>query len=192
MFVIRAAGSFDFWWWMSANLILFTGLSAILFRDYLPGVSVDFTSGLPRKLILGVVSAFLLYLVFLLGNFISGQIIPNASSEIDSIYAFKGGASSWRILILMLLVIGPGEELFWRGFLQEQLSKRMGRVSGYLLATVLYTGVHVFTGNFILIMAALVAGAFWGWMYLKFRSIAANVISHVIWDITIFLLIPIS
>lgn len=62
------------------------------------------------------------------------------------------------------------------------------------------SGIYAFKGNasnlriflLILVMAALVAGIFWGWMYYRFRSVAANVVSHVVWDIVIFLIIPIS
>jgi membrane protease YdiL (CAAX protease family) len=54
----------------------------------------------------------------------------------------------------------------------------------------LYTGVHIFTGNFMLVMAAFICGLFWGWMYLKYNSMVINVVSHTVWDIVVFLVLP--
>lgn len=192
MFIFQELGSFDFWWWMSSNLLLFIGASAILFKDYLPLILVDVRKQLPMKILWGIISAAFLYVVFLAGNYFSNLLFDFASTEISGIYDFKGEASRLRILLLMLLIIGPGEELFWRGFLQDRLMKRMKPVYGFFTATFLYTLVHVLTGNFMLVMAALVAGFFWGWMYYRYRSIIANVVSHVVWDIAIFLVIPIG
>ena len=192
MFRFQGIGWFDFWWWMSSNLVVILFLSTLLLRGHCRVLAGDFSRHLPSKLLLGLGSAVLLYLIFLLGNYLSGILIPGAAGSIDSIYHFKGNASALRILILMMLVIGPGEELFWRGVLQHHLMEKFGPYPGYLLATLLYALVHVLTGNFMLIMAALVAGIFWGWMYLRFRSIAANVVSHVVWDIAIFLVLPIT
>lgn len=192
MFIVNSLGSFDFWWWMTSNLVLMICVSAFIYKDYFPAIIKDFSESIPKKLMWGVLSAVFLYLVFLVGNFFSNLLFTTAGSEISGIYAFKGDASRVRIFVLMLLVIGPGEELFWRGFLQDRLMKRFKPIYGFIIATALYTLIHVLTGNFMLVMAAMVAGLFWGWMYYRFRSIAANVISHVIWDITIFLLLPIS
>lgn len=192
MFIINHVGRFDFWWWMTSNLLLLTGISAILFKDYIPGMLKDFSTGFIKKFLWGIISAVVLYLVFLAGNYFSNLLFSTAESEISGIYAFKGDASRLRIFLLMLLVIGPGEELFWRGFLQDRLMRRFKPIYGFIIATTLYTLVHVLTGNFMLIMAALVAGLFWGWMYYRFKSIAANIISHIVWDITIFLILPIS
>lgn len=192
MFVFQEIGRFDFWWWMSTNIVLAIAASSLVLKQYIPETLSDFKKKLLLKFMWGILSAAFLYLVFLAGNFFSNLIFSTASTEISGIYDFKGDASKLRIFLLMLVIIGPGEELFWRGFLQEQLMRRMKPVYGFILATVLYTAVHVLTGNFMLVMAALIAGVFWGWMYYRFRSIAANVISHVVWDIAIFLVIPIG
>jgi len=192
MFVFQEIGRFDFWWWMSSNIILSLTATLLLFKQYVPEILADFKKKFLLKFIWGIISAAFLYLVFLAGNYFSNLMFSSASNEIAGIYDFKGDAGKLRIFLLMLVIIGPGEELFWRGFLQEQLMRRMKPIYGFILAAVLYTAVHVLTGNFMLVMAALVAGVFWGWMYYRFRSIAANVISHVVWDITIFLIIPIG
>jgi hypothetical protein len=61
---------------------------------------------------------------------------------------------------------------------------------GFIFATVLYTVVHIATGNMVLVLAALICGLFWGWLYMRYQSMLINVISHTVWDIGVFLLLP--
>lgn len=190
MFVLHGIGVFDFWWWMTTNLVIFISISFITDWEYLYILRKDFCEIVWKKVGIGLLSAFVLYLVFFLGNYLSRLWFDFASTGIENVYKFKGDATGIRIAVLMLLIIGPGEELFWRGYLQRKFSSRYGRWTGLIIALVLYTGVHVFTGNFMLIMAALICGFFWAWMYLKYNSMLINIISHTVWDIVIFLVLP--
>ena len=190
MFVLHQIGPFDFWWWMSTNLVLLLAFCFLSDRDYLILLKKDISEGLGRKIGIGLISAFLLYLLFFIGNYLSRKWFDFAGSGIAGVYGFKGDAAGIRIALLMLLVIGPGEELFWRGYLQRKLSQKAGKWAGFIIALILYTGVHIFTGNIMLILAALICGLFWGWIYLKYNSMVINVISHTVWDVVVFLLIP--
>jgi hypothetical protein len=95
-----------------------------------------------------------------------------------------------RVVLLIALLIGPGEELFWRGFFQENAGARIGRPAGFILASLLYTSVHLASGNIMLILAAAVCGVFWGWLYLRFRSPLLNGVSHTVWDLLVFVVFP--
>jgi len=150
----------------------------------------DLSEGFLKKILFGLISAGILYLFFAAGNYISRLIFDFVDTDISRIYGFKGDALPLRILLLMTFIIGPGEELFWRGFLQRNIALRIGDVNGYFLTTVIYAGIHILTGNLMLVLAALVAGLFWGWIYMKYKSIVMNMVSHTIWDITVFLILP--
>ena len=65
-----------------------------------------------------------------------------------------------------------------------------GRVRGTALGVATYGGVHVVTGNFTLFGAATVAGLHWGLLYALGMPLGALIVSHVAWDIWIFLLQP--
>jgi membrane protease YdiL (CAAX protease family) len=190
MFVLHGLGRFDFWWWMSTNLITLISLSLFIDPSYRQFLKADFSSDVIRKVLFGLASAILLYFFFFAGNKLSRLLFDFAGQGISDVYAFKGDAEGIRIGILMLLVIGPGEEFFWRGFLQRHFQDRLGKWRGFILGTIIYTGVHVLTGNVMLIVAALVAGLFWGWMYMKYNSMVMNIVSHTIWDIFVFLILP--
>lgn len=190
MFVLHAAGPMDFWWWMSGNLIILIALSFVADRSYLAILRHDLATKTLAKTGIGLLSAAFLYLLFFAGNYLSRRWFDFAGTGIENVYDFKGNAPAIRIAALMILIIGPGEEIFWRGYLQRQFANRWGKWPGLIVSLVIYTGVHVLTGNFMLIMAALICGLFWGWLYMKHESMLINVISHTVWDITVFLVLP--
>ena len=143
-----------------------------------------------RHIIIGVLSAVGLYIVFYFGNIISGFLFPFKDAQVLSVYSNRSNGDLIWIGLLLLFIIGPGEEIYWRGFVQNTLSKRMGENKGYVVSVLLYAGVHIITGNVMLVIAAFVCGICWGWIYKKEKSLLPVIISHAIWDLTIFVIIP--
>jgi len=140
----------------------------------------------------GLVSAGLLYAIFWFGKTISGALMPFAATQIGGIYQKGIGTHTGIIAALLFFVTGPCEEIYWRGFLQKNLAARFGSWQGWLLATVIYAGVHIWSFNLMLIGAAGVAGAFWGAMYWRYNNLAPVIISHSIWSTVIFAVFPMS
>ena len=143
-----------------------------------------------RAIILGLVSAAALYLIFWTGKTVSAVIMPFSGQQIGGIYDKGAGTSMWLIALLLFFITGPAEELYWRGYLQKNLMVRFGRWQGWLLATVIYAAVHIWSFNFMLIGAAFVAGAFWVAMYLYYKNLAPVIISHSVWSAVIFAVFP--
>ena len=139
----------------------------------------------------GIASAVVLYGIFYLGNALSPYVVPGAHTQVGGIYDLGTGSDRILVFLLLLLITGPGEEIFWRGFLQEHLMRRLGKGGGFAVTTLIYGGVHVFSLNFMLIMAAVVAGAFWGGLYLWRRDLAMVIVSHSLWSAVIFAVFPI-
>ncbi len=61
-----------------------------------------------------------------------------------------------------------------------------------MAATLIYAGVHVFSANLMLILAALAAGTFWGLLYLWKRDPLVQITSHSLWSAVIFAVAPIE
>jgi uncharacterized protein len=190
LFMFRSVGPIDFWWWMSAVILLLIVYGTFLDRDYSPFLKKDLKDHLLGKIIAGIGAAFLLYSIFFLGNQISRYIFDFAGRNINAVYHFKGDAAPIRIVMLMALIIGPGEELFWRCFLQRRLSLHVGEWSGFIVSSCLYAGVHLASGNIMLFLAALVCGIYWGFLFHKYHSPVINVVSHTVWDIAVFIIFP--
>ena len=186
LFALRRMGGFDFWWWMSLNVAILVAFGLLSDKSYLNFIRKDLQEGRLKKIGLGIISAGLLYAVFFVGNEVSRMIFPFAGSEISQVYHFKQDASALRIILLMIFIIGPGEELFWRGFLQRHWQKRYGKIHGFVGASILYALVHVASGNIMLVLSAGVCGLFWGFLYLRYKSVLMICVSHTLWDIMIF------
>jgi membrane protease YdiL (CAAX protease family) len=70
--------------------------------------------------------------------------------------------------------------------------KKWGDFQGFVVGTFIYAGVHVFSFNLMLILAALLAGAFWGLLYLWKRDLWVQITSHSAWSAVIFAVAPIQ
>jgi membrane protease YdiL (CAAX protease family) len=144
----------------------------------------------PGEVALGVASAAALYATFRVGDAFARRFVPGGEDEIRDIYTLRTLRPRWEIATRLAAVIGPAEELFWRGLVQEALMVRFGRWSGAALAAMAYGGVHLVTGNFTLFGAAGIAGAHWCTLYAAGVPLGALVVSHVTWDVWIFLVQP--
>ena len=138
----------------------------------------------------GLIAAVVLYLIFWVGKTLSSCIFPFASHQIGAIYGKGAGFSTQAVFFILLFVTGPCEEIYWRGLLQRNLMSRYGEFTGWLLATMIYTGVHIWSFNFMLIGAAAVAGAFWGLLYMKLKRLDTLIICHSLWSACIFAVLP--
>ena len=144
-----------------------------------------------RSFLLGLLSAAVLYFMFFLGDTLAPFILPGAKTQVGGIYSLGFNTRKVLVFLLLFFVTGPGEEIFWRGFLQDRFMARWGNVPGCLITTIIYAGVHVFSWNLMLILAALVAGAFWGFLYLWKRDLLIQITSHSFWSAVIFAVAPI-
>ncbi len=176
---------------MSANLAILVSLSFIRDKSYWPMLLKDLREKRTEKIVIGSLSAVALYLIFLAGNEISRSILPFAAEGISGVYSFKHGASLSRIAILIVLLIGPGEEAFWRGFLQRHWTARAGSL-GWLGCAAFYAAVHAGSGNIILVLAALGCGLYWGALYARYHSLVLIAVSHTLWDVLIFIVFPLD
>jgi uncharacterized protein len=144
----------------------------------------------PRDLGVGLGTAAALYGIFRLGDRFARRVMPSGAEDIAEVYTRRWMAPRWFIVPAIALLIAPGEELFWRGLVNGYLMQRLGRVTGSALGAVIYSGIHLITGNLTLTGAAGIAGAFWSLQYLFEGRLPAVIVSHVTWDLWIFLVQP--
>lgn len=125
-----------------------------------------------------------------MGDRLTRRLLPFGGAEIAKIYRLRAIAPRWLIGLLLVAVIAPSEESFWRGLLQRALSRRLGVGRGAVVAALGYAGVHLAAGNLTLTGAAGVAGLVWSIQYALQRRLLPVIVSHVVWDVWIFLVAP--
>ncbi|MBI2772885.1 MAG: CPBP family intramembrane metalloprotease [Chloroflexi bacterium] len=135
-----------------------------------------------RDIPLGIAIAAGLFAIFQAGDRKAREMMPRGDDEIADIYALREIKPKEEIALRLATVIGPAEEIFWRGWLQRRI--------GWLPSAMAYGGAHLVTGNTTLIGAASVAGLYWGLLAAIGIPMGALIVSHSLWDIWIFLVQP--
>lgn len=176
----------NFWGTMCVSAIVLLTLTFFSEIKWWRGWRLDWKSAL-----VGVVLAAGLWAVFWIGDIVSSYLFDFARPQVDEIYGIRSGISPVLLSVLLLFLIGPAEEIFWRGYVQKSLSEKLGKNAGVVVATLVYAGVHIPSWNFMLVMASLVAGAVWGCVY-RFRpeKFGAVLVSHALWDAAVFVWFP--
>lgn len=189
MFSPWTSGITNFWLTMTGAALCLTTLATIFQRDSFKTIAKDLGW---KQLLGGIALAAVLWGVFWVGDKLSSLMFGFARGQVNNIYGMKVGLPSWLIAALLLLIIGPAEEIFWRGYVQRQLAHKWGENWGFVVATLVYTLIHIWSFNFMLVMAAMVCGIAWGGLYrLKPNWLPALIVSHAIWDACVFVVFPI-
>ncbi len=181
---------FNFWWMMTFSAVTLTLLGTWFGRSVAKVKQVQWSW--LRIAAVGIAIAAVLWMVFWIGDKVSSWMFSFARPQVGDIYAMKQGMPAWQIGMLLLFIIGPAEELFWRGYVQRTLCCQMNADAAFVLTLLAYTLVHVSSMNFMLVMASLVCGAAWGLLYrLRPNWFGAIVVSHAVWDAAVFVWFPI-
>lgn len=193
MFSPWTQGRPNFWIVMSCSAVILTSLGLAFTRDRQELSRIEKPM---LQIVGGIALAFFLWGIFWIGDKASSWLFDFARTEVDAVYSMKHGLPPWTIGLLLLFLIGPAEEFFWRGYVQRTLSRILGgrhpEDFAFLLTAVVYALVHIWSFNFMLVMAALVAGLVWGFIYrLCPKALPALIISHALWDVLVFVIFPI-
>lgn len=187
MFSPQTMPLINFWEMMAGSALTLAVLACLFDRNWLKESVWN-----PQSLLLGIALAAALWGVFWTGDKVAAWLFDFARPQVDMIYGLKESTNPLFLTLLLLLVTGPAEEIFWRGYVQRTISHRWNPNAGFAITTAVYALVHAASCNFMLIMAALVAGIVWGGLYRLFpRRLPVLIVSHAVWDAAVFVWFPI-
>jgi membrane protease YdiL (CAAX protease family) len=101
-------------------------------------------------------------------------------------------------LLFSIFVIGLGEEIFWRGFIQKKISDYSSMDAAIWLTAVLFAAIHFYIFAVIPINAGIcflvliaISGVCWGYLFKYFNNVWSAAISHgsaafIIWKYYFF------
>lgn len=139
--------------------------------------------------LVGVMSGIFLYLLFAFGKWMIEVTGLPLMEQLHALYTLVQPTAAIHYVWLFLIII-PGEEWFWRGFIVKRLLTRYTPMKAALFGTGLYAFAHVFAGSILLVLAALIAGFVWSYIYVKTRNLWIAIISHLVFDLFLLLLFP--
>src|SRR4051794_6778614 len=170
---------------------IFTGSLLILITFAMFQEDVEDEASFFSYLTIGALSGILLYSLFWLGVQVFDLLNLPFDNSIKKLYRWFAPSVFWQYLAL-ILVAAPGEELFWRGFVQKRLLRYFGPFASITIGALLYASVHIYSGTFILMLAAFLSGLIWGALYLWKKSMPLVIVSHIVFDIMIFIIFPLK
>ena len=186
MFSKWTAHWFNFWIGIAISAAILMMIAIVLRKEILKQFQFNW-----KSIGFGLLSAVALWIIFYFGEYFAGLLFGFAREQVDSIYSMKDGQNKLWIALGLLFVMGPAEEIFWRGYVQHSLIEKHGEWKAFFIATLIYSLIHIWSFNFILIMAAMICGIFWGLMYRYNKNLVPLIISHAVWDVAVFIVFPI-
>ena len=139
---------------------------------------------LRRPIITPIASGLLLAAVFVVGAFFI-RTIPALASLTEDVLGYARLGNLWIILVITL-VNGIAEELFFRGSLYAAI----GTWHPVLISTVLYALATIAGGNAVLVFAAALLGTVVALERRASGGILAPILTHITWSLGMLLVLP--
>ncbi|KMK76666.1 CAAX protease [Alkalihalobacillus pseudalcaliphilus] len=172
----------SFWMLFSISYVLLILIALLQSKPVIPlhhqhGWLVAFIGGIGIYLLFAIGKAFLILFQ-----------IPLLES-LEQLYQLVQ-PNSWIQWLCLFIIIIPGEELFWRYYVLNRALVQFSPQHSILLATLLYSAVHLFSGSILLVLAAFIAGFIWNVLYYYTKNIFAVIWSHIVFNICLLILFP--
>jgi uncharacterized protein len=137
-----------------------------------------------RPVISGTAIGVLLGGIFVLGGLIVREI-PAVAGLIARVLQFAH-QGSFLLIVLITVINGVAEEMFFRGALYTALGRRYPAA----ISTVLYVAATLASGNPMLGFAAIILGTVCAWERRASGGILAPMLTHFFWGLIMVLALP--
>uniref|UniRef100_A0A7C3SM01 CPBP family intramembrane metalloprotease n=1 Tax=Thermofilum pendens TaxID=2269 RepID=A0A7C3SM01_THEPE len=128
--------------------------------------------------------SLLLYLVFLAGGLLSRTL--GMWWQVERVYS---SLTYSPLEVLLIALIGFSEEVYWRGYLQEDLLVSRLRAPWWL-SSLPYSLVHLVSGMPLLVLAALPVGVVMGFLARRW-GVGTSALAHTAWLYIVLYLAPV-
>ncbi|MEG0260149.1 MAG: type II CAAX endopeptidase family protein [Lysinibacillus sp.] len=173
-----------FWYLYAFTLLVCTAIAILAgkFEDQLPTW---------QFLLFGIGYGTITYGIIRIGYWLAPYVDENLLRSVNKFLTTYGPQNIWHYVLLVFIVV-IGEELFWRGYVQQQL-KRFVRPAYAVLATSILCTLSIALSGFQLgMLAAFVASLIWGFLYEWRKSMPLIIVAHVVFVLLLFLVLPLT
>ncbi|MCV7315071.1 CPBP family intramembrane metalloprotease [Mycolicibacillus parakoreensis] len=122
--------------------------------------------------------------LFVLGAWATRQV--PAVAEAATGLVGRADESSLRLLVGLVVLNAIAEEMFFRGAVYTAVV----RFYPLVISTVLYTAVIAASGNWLLVVAAVILGTVCGVERRATNGVLAPVLTHLVWGLVVVLVLP--
>ncbi|WP_332649604.1 CPBP family intramembrane glutamic endopeptidase [Lysinibacillus sp. 54212] len=173
-----------FWYLYAFTLLVGIAISLIFgkFEDQLPTW---------QYLIYGTGYGTIAYGLVKLGYILLPYIDSSATKDINKFLATYGPSNIGHYLMLIFIIV-VGEEMFWRGFIQQGLKRFTTPLYAVFITAILFSLSLAISGFMPGALAAIFTGLLWGALYEWKKSLPLVIVSHIVFVVLLFLVLPIT
>lgn len=171
-----------FWYLYAFTLLVGIAVSLInsKYKDELPTWNY---------LIFGIGYGTILYGIVKLGHFIMPQLDNNFEKDLLQFLNTFAPQNIWHYLLLVFIIV-IGEEMFWRGYVQQKLKAFTRPIYAVFVTSLLFSLSLAISGFAAGAIAAFVTGIILGVLYEWKKSLPLIIIAHETFVILLFLVLP--
>ena len=171
-----------FWYLYAFTLLVGIAISLLArkFEDRIPTW---------QYLIFGIGYGTITYGLVKLGYMLMPYIDENAVNQIAKFLDVYGPQNIFHYLLL-IFIVAVGEEMFWRGYVQQQLKQFTSPFWAVIVTSILFSLSLALSGFMPGALAAIVAGILWGTLYEWKKSLPLIIVSHIVFVLLLFLVLP--
>jgi membrane protease YdiL (CAAX protease family) len=118
------------------------------------------------------------------------RLLPGLETYSAALYSVFRNAPPLAAVALPLIILG--EELVWRGAVQEAAARTRLPTLAPLAAAALYALAHAPAGSVLLTVLALICGLYWGLLRAVSGGLLAPLLAHLAWDAAVLLIRPLA
>lgn len=170
-------------YWLTLGLAAVWALGALLSGPLHLGC-IRWRGRNQRPVFTGLGIGLVLGIVFLVGGLVVREI-PPVAERITRVLEYTNHGNL-ALLVVITLVNGVAEELFFRGALYTAL----GAFHPVLISTLLYAVATSASGNPMLGFAAIILGTVCAWERRATGGVLAPVLTHLVWGLLMVLALP--
>lgn len=171
-----------FWYLYTFTLLVGMAISILYgkFKDELPTW---------KYILFGIGFGTITYGIIRLGYIILKYVDDDLLKTIRKFLETYGPNNIWHYLLLILFVV-VGEELFWRGYVQETLKQFVSPIVSCVITSLLFALAIALSGFIPGMIAAFFVAFIFGLLYEWKQSMPLVIIAHEVFILLFFLVLP--
>ncbi|HWK24067.1 MAG TPA: type II CAAX endopeptidase family protein [Ureibacillus sp.] len=173
----------DIFWYLYTFTLLVGIAIAIIYGKFKDQLSTW------QFIVFGIGYGTILYGIVRLGYLLITKIDTDSDKTIARFLETYGPNNLWHYLLLVLIIV-LGEELFWRGFIQQYIQNYVSPINAVIITSLLFALSVAISGFWLGVIAAFVAGLVLGFLYEWKKSIPLIIITHEVFILLLFMILP--
>lgn len=170
--------------WYIYTFTLLVGIAiAIIYGQFKDEVSTW------QYILYGIGYGTILYGIVRLGYSLITKVNSGTEKTLSRFLESYGPIEIWHFLLLIFIIV-LGEELFWRGYVQQQLKNWVSPKFAVIITSILYAISVAISGFLLGAIAAFMAGLVWGSLYEWKKSLPLIIVSHEVFILLLFMILP--